>query len=134
MSNWNTGSTVSASDSITESCKEYRDLAAKLENITNRMSVLRDEILAEFPEQAGQQEMRVGNKLTVIVKRPERWNWDADLLDSIFDGSQELPAHIKKRFSVDKRKFQGLDDEQKRELLPALTRKPGPATVEVLED
>lgn len=135
MSSWNTGNMSStASEAIVEACKEYKELSLKIEKLSARMDVLKDEILSEFPEEAGQQEMRVGNKLTVIVKRAERWTWDADLLDSIFDGSQELPPHVKKRFSVDKRKFQGLDDTQKRELLPALTRKPGPALVEVLED
>ena len=99
MSSWNTGNMPStASEAIVEACKEYKELSLKVEKLSARMDVLKDEILSEFPEEAGQQEMRVGNKLTVIVKRAERWSWDADLLDSIFDGSQELPAHVKKIF------------------------------------
>ena len=83
-------------------------------------------------EEAGEQTM-TANNLTVTVSRPERWTWDSELIADLYPTDGEIPAHVTKRMTVDKRKFQGLDDEDKRVLLPALTRKPGAAKITVTE-
>lgn len=131
MSDWNTSDVP---DEMTKICEEWRTLAERKEAIENRMSVLGDKILAEFVEEAGEQTLPVGNKLTVTVSRPERWTWDSELIADLFPTDGEIPAHVTKRMTVDKRKFQGLDDEDKRVLLPALTRKPGAAKITVTEN
>lgn len=133
MSDWDTQN-PSANSDLAEACEEYRTLADRLDGIKNRMDVLADKILAEFPEMAGEQTLAVGNRMTVKVNRPERWTWDSDILDDLFPTTDSIPPHVNKRMTVDKRKFQALDDDEKRLLLPALTRKPGAAKIEVLEN
>ena len=131
MSDWSTSDTP---DEFTKICDEWRTLAERKEAIENRMSVLSDKILAEFVEQSGEQTQAVGNKLTVTVSRPERWTLDSELIADLYPTDGEVPAHVTKKMTVDKRKFQGLDDEDKRVLLPALTRKPGAAKITVTEN
>lgn len=130
MSDWNTGDKTHPMHQV---CEEWRTLAERKEAIENRMSVLHDIILAEFVEEAGEQTL-TANNLTVTVSRPERWTWDSELIADLYPTDGEIPAHVTKRMTVDKRKFQGLDDEDKRVLLPALTRKPGAAKITVTEN
>ena len=133
MSDWDTDPS-NQSSALREICEEYRTLAERKEQIDSRMSILADKILAEFVEQAGEQTMTVDNSITVTVNRPERWTWDSDIIEDLFPSDGEIPAHVTKRMTVDKRKFQGLDDDDKKILLPALTRKPGAAKITVTEN
>ena len=133
MSDWDTDN-VSTNSELSDICEEYATLQQRAESIKNRMEVLADKILAEFAEAAGEQTLQVGNKFAVTVNRPERWMWDNDILTDLFPTEDEIPPHVNKRMTVDKRKFQGLDDDDKRLLLPALTRKPGAAKITVTEN
>lgn len=133
MSDWDTQPITQPSDpALVAQAKEFADLTKRKEEIDARLEVLHDQILTAFTEEAGEQSLSLG-KLHVNVNRSERWTWDTELLDDIFAQSNNLPPHVKKRITVDKRKFQALDDDQRRELLPALTRKPGPAKITVKE-
>ena len=133
MSDWDTD-THSNNSELSEICEEFRTLSERAENIKARMDVLADKILAEFAEAAGEQTMAVGNSMTVTVNEPERWTWDNDILTELFPTEDSIPAHVNKRMTVDKRKFQGLGDSEKKVLLPALTRKPGAAKITVTEN
>jgi hypothetical protein len=134
MSDWDTQPITQPSDpALVAQAKEFADLSKRKEEIDARLEVLSDQILTAFTEEAGEQTIAVTNNLQVNVVRSERWTWDTELLDDIFAQSNSLPPHVKKRITVDKRKFQALDEDQRRELLPALTRKPGPAKITVKE-
>ena len=134
MSDWDTQPITAPSDpALASAAREFADLARRKEEIEARLSVLGDQILTAFTEEAGEQALPIDNTTTVVVNRSERWTWDTELLDDIFATSDNLPAHVQKKITVDKRKFQALDDDQKRELLPALTRKPGPAKITIKE-
>ena len=78
--------------------------------------------------------MTVGNTHTITINRPERWTWDSDIIEDLFPSDDEIPPHVTKRMTVDKRKFQGLDENDKKILIPALTRKPGAAKITVTEN
>ena len=81
------------------------------------------------PEEFGEQ-TRVYGKDVVTINRQERFHWDQDILEELFK-SGKLPAHIKKRLTVEKRTFQKLTEAEQKELQPALTRKPGPISVKL---
>ena len=133
MSDWDTDPS-NQSSALKDICEEYKLLAERKEQIDSRMAILSDKILAEFVEQAGEQTMTVGNTHTITVNRPERWNWDSDIIEDLFPSDSAIAPHVNKRMTVDKRKFQGLDDKDKKSLLPALTRKPGTAKITVTEN
>ena len=132
MSDWDTYQTAAPNSGLAEAAQEYQALTRQQEELQAKIEALHDKILAEFSEESGEQTM-VADHYAITVNRQERWTWDADMLDDLFGNQEELPTHVKKRLTVDKRRFQTLDDEDKRLLLPALTRKPGPAKISVKE-
>tara|TARA_R110000764_G_scaffold87422_3_gene168258 strand:+ start:2151 stop:2555 length:405 start_codon:yes stop_codon:yes gene_type:complete len=132
MSDWDTEE-KNQSSPLADIAEEYRVLVERKEQIESRMTVLSDKILSEFIETSGEQSLAVSNKLTIHINRPERWTWDSEIIADLYPSDGDSPPHITKKMSVDKRKFQGLEDEEKRILLPALTRKPGSAKISITE-
>jgi len=133
MSDWDTQTSVNTADPVLlAAVKEYAQITGTLSKLQDRHSALADTIAAQFPIQAGEQAIDVDG-MTVTCSRLERWKWDAEYLDDIFASSDILPEHVKKKLTVNKRLFQNLEDAEKKVLLPALTREPGPARVKVIE-
>ncbi len=134
MSDWDTAPAPinNSSPALVAAVTEYQRLAETLDQMKEQHEGLLETIAAEFPIMSGEQAIDV-NGMTVTCTRSERWTWDNELLEDLFASSDELPEHIKKRLTVNKRLFQFLEDEQKKALLPALTRTPGPAKVKVIK-
>lgn len=133
MSDWDTQTSVNTADpALLAAVKEYAQITGTLSKLQDRHSALADTIAAQFPIQSGEQAIDVDG-MTVTCSRLERWKWDAEYLDDIFRSSDILPDHVKKKLTVNKRLFQNLEDAEKKVLLPALTREPGPARVKVIE-
>lgn len=133
MSDWDTQASVNTADpALLAAVKEYAQITGTLSKLQDRHSALADTIAAQFPIQSGEQAIDVDG-MTVTCSRLERWKWDAEYLDDIFASSDILPDHVKKKLTVNKRLFQNLEDAEKKVLLPALTREPGPARVKVIE-
>lgn len=133
MSDWNAYRKVDERSEIAVAAEEYQKLMEQKERIAQRLDVLGDQLAAEFKEEPGEQIMRVGDNRIITCTRPERWSWDTDTLEAVLAASPSLPPYVKRSLSVDKRKFEALDDASKGALLPALTRKPGKATIKVQE-
>lgn len=108
-------------------------LNEQADRIRDRMEVLSEQLATNFLEESGDQHLRVGDNMLVICSRPERWSWDTETLEAIVAAKPDLPPHVKRTLSVDKRKFRALDETTQKELLPALTRKPGKAQIAVCE-
>ena len=133
MSDWDTNTPVNTADPVLlAAVKEYAQITGTLSKLQDRHSSLADTIAAQFPIQSGEQAIDVDG-MTVTCSRLERWKWDAEYLDDIFASSDILPDHVKKKLTVNKRLFQNLEDAEKKVLMPALTREPGPAKVKVIE-
>jgi len=133
MSDWDTNTPVNTTNpALVAAVKEYAQITSTLTKLQERHLSLADTIAAEFPIQSGEQAIDV-NGMTVTCSRLERWKWDAEYLDDIFASSDILPDHVKKKLTVNKRLFQNLEDAEKKVLMPALTREPGPAKVKVIE-
>ncbi len=109
---------------------EFRDFQERYDNLKLKLSELKDQLLTKVPEEIGDVIKDVGGvKLTVT--RPENFEWDADIMQEIFSSDEELPRHVTKRLVVYKKTFHKLSDEDQERLMPALTRKPGPAKLKV---
>ena len=109
---------------------EFRDFQERYDNIKEKLSSLKDQLLTKVPEEIGDVVKDCGG-IKLTVTRPENFEWDADIMQEIFSSDEELPKHITKRLVVYKKTFHKLSDEDKERLMPALTRKPGPAKLKV---
>ncbi len=110
--------------------EEYSQLVNQIEKLSSKADHLKMKIEAEFPADAGEFNKQVGAYM-VTLYRQERWTWDKEILETIFTSSTTLPDFVRRTYSIDKKKFKTLDEEQQKELLPALTRKGGPVKVSV---
>jgi hypothetical protein len=133
MSDWDAYKKVDSRSDIAVAAEEFQKLMEQKERIDERLEVLEIKLAAEFKEEVGEQIIRVGDTRIVTCTRTERWSWDTETLEAILAASPNLPSHVKRSLSVDKRKFEGLSDDDKKTLLPALTRKPGGAKIKVQE-
>lgn len=133
MSDWDSYRKVDSRSEIATAAEEFMRLTQEANKIRDRMEVLSDQIASNFQEESGDQYLRVGDNMLVTCTRSERWSWDTETLEAIVAAKPDLPPHVKRTLSVDKRKFRALADDIQKELLPALTRKPGNAQIKVSE-
>lgn len=119
-------------EELAKAIDTYIQTEAKIELLKHTLDDLKAQILAEFDEAAEEQHLKFG-KYQVTVTRSERWTWDSDAVEAmVADGT--LPEFVKKTFTVDKRKFVKQDSVVRDAYLHALTRKPGPANINVTTD
>ena len=104
MSDWDTTPAPinNSSPALVAAVTEYQRLAETLDQMKEQHEGLLETIAAEFPIMSGEQAIDV-NGMTVTCTRSERWTWDNELLEDLFASSDELPEHIKKRLTVNKR-------------------------------
>ncbi len=129
MSDWDDYEAASESREISRKVEEYETLVTKRDELNDQISLIEKQIISEFPEDFGEHSKIAGNKV-ITINRSERYEWNQDLLAKIYR-EEEIPTHIKRRLTVDKRVFSRLTDEEQAPLVPALTRKPGPVSIKV---
>jgi len=112
---------------------EFKKLMDDREIIEERIDALSFKLLDEVSEEPGEHVLKVGDTHVVHIRIPERYQWDQDQLRKILEDGNELPDFVRKTLSVDKRRFDALDDDERKKLLPALTRKPGKPSIKVHE-
>ena len=129
MSDWDDYEAASESREISRTVEEYENLVTQRDELNDQIGLLEKRIISEFPEDFGEHSKIAGNKV-ITINRSERYEWNQDLLAKIYR-EEEIPTHIKRRLTVDKRVFQRLTTEEQAPLVPALTRKPGPVSIKV---
>ena len=129
MSDWDDYEAASESREISRKVEEYETLVMKRDELNDQISLIERQIISEFPEDFGEHSKIAGNKV-ITINRSERYEWNQDLLAKIYR-EEEIPTHIKRRLTVDKRVFTRLTAEEQAPLVPALTRKPGPVSIKV---
>lgn len=129
MSDWDDYEAASESREISRKVEEYETLVMKRDELNDQISLIEKQIISEFPEDFGEHSKIAGNKV-ITINRSERYEWNQDLLAKIYR-EEEIPTHIKRRLTVDKRVFTRLTAEEQAPLVPALTRKPGPVSIKV---
>lgn len=129
MSDWDMLSSGSESRETSRMIEDYENLVSQRDELDDKIKRIEKQIIADFPEDFGEHSRVVGNKV-LTINRQERYTWNQDLLHKIYQ-DEEIPDHVKRRLTVDKRVFQRLDPEQQAPLLPALTRNPGPVSIKI---
>lgn len=103
---------------------------ADLEAAKTKVKQLTEDIARFAPEIAGEVHIH-GTIYSVTVKRAERFEWDSEVLSALYDGEAELPPHIKKKLSVDKKRYDRMTEEDRDALKSALTIKLSAPSIEV---
>lgn len=129
MSDWDMLSSGSESRETSRLIEDYENLVSQRDELDDKIKRIEKQIIADFPEDFGEHSRVVGNKV-LTINRQERYTWNQDLLHKIYQ-DEEIPDHVKRRLTVDKRVFQRLDPDQQAPLLPALTRNPGPVSIKI---
>lgn len=108
---------------------DLMEAAAVLEAAKARYKQLCETACLMVPEEPGSFLIDTPKHI-IRVSRPEKYEWDEELLERMFGGSP-YPVFVMRRLSIPKNKFDALPEADQKALHPALTRKPGAATVKV---
>ena len=131
MSDWDAYD--SADDTtLSGQAERFKHLQELKEKCEDEMEGLKDKILESFSKEAGEQSLKTGSNL-VTVRIQDRWEWDQDLMSDLYSEVDELPVHVSKRLTINKRKFNSLTDDEQKEVLPCLTRKQGTISIKITE-
>ena len=130
MSDWDAyDPPQSVNDAFAKVLEDYLERTNEAEQLAEQISVLKDQILFTVPEEIGEQVMEAGSYM-VTVNRNELWKWDADAVEAMI-ADQTIPPHVTRKYSIDKKRFQQLDDKEQATYMHALTRKPGAPRIAV---
>ena len=116
-------------DEYAEQYKKYHD---QLEKIKVSLEYLKEQILAEFSEDADDIELHLEDEGHLKITTPVKYDWDKSMLSEMFQGS-ELPECVSTNFTVSKRLYDAADVEVKQKLRRALTIKRGTTTIKVMK-
>jgi hypothetical protein len=100
----------------------FTDAKEKLKNVV--------EDLARFAPEVSGEVIIETDKFRIVVTRGETYGWDADILEQLYE-QPEVPAHIKRKLTVDKKRYDQLPEDEQKLLRPALTIRVGKPKIEV---
>jgi hypothetical protein len=129
---WSEDQDVSPKSTTALMAKRYREIEYEQKKLKAERDSIENELLGLFPQEFGEQS-KVFDGVRITVETAERFDWDTEILENIFASSDALPDYVKKRLLVDKRAFAKLNEETRRVLLPALTRKLGTTKLTVTD-
>ena len=113
--------------------KEYKHHYDVLVGIKDRLDYLKEQMLAEFPEGAGEYDIPLDTGGRLKITAAEKYEWDTRMLEEMFSDGQVKPDCVSSKFSVTKRLYDSSDSDTKAKLRKALTIKRGSSTVKVLK-
>lgn len=127
MSHWtaekNGGVWDVESDDFSVAVKELAAASEQLDEAKKKLDSAEDEIrslASRVAEDAHSDIVMRGYGYDVQVKRRTQYRWDSAKLEDIFAQSNNLPSHVKKNLSVERRVFDRLSKSEQDELRSAL--------------
>ncbi len=105
------------------------DLRSQVELAKAKIDELEDAIAYMTEDEPGEVLIE-GAQYDMFVERSELWKWDADIVEAQLP-TLALPDFVKAKYTIDKKKFQGLTVHDQAPFLPALTRKPGSPKIKI---
>ena len=130
METWEDFEKASEQGGLAKIAEDFKSVSKQIEDLEEKRDKLKNQIEAEFSQDMGEQNKQAGSYL-ITINRQERWSWDKEVLVEIYQSPDAMPDFIKKTYSIDRRKWKTLSDEEQGKLLPALTRKPGATKIVV---
>ena len=130
MSDWDNFEAASAAAPKTALAEALLAAKARLEEAEGEYKRLCDEAISKVSDDFGDHVIDSPDAV-ITVSRGCRYEWDQEILTSLFASGVRMPDFVKKHLAVDKRRFDRMSEEDRAPLLPALTRKPGTVSVKV---
>lgn len=113
--------------------KEYKEKYDVLVGIKDRLDYLKEQMLAEFPEEHGEFDIHLDTGGRLKITSSAKYEWDTRMLEEMFSDNREKPDCVSNKFSVSKRLYDSSDYDTKAQLRNALTIKRGTSTIKVLK-
>lgn len=123
---------MSRQERLDKYASEYKTINNELEKNKGKLEYLREQILAEYPEDYGEIEIPFEDEGRLKITAPLKYSWDKSTLSEMFS-SGGLPECVSTNFTVSKRLYDAADVEVKQKLSKALTIKCGTPTVKVMK-
>lgn len=117
-------------DRLRQHATQYADTLAKLEHLKDNIDYLKEILLSDLPQEAGDYPVEMDDGRTLMIKIPEKWTWDKKLLKDTYEVSG-LPECVSQSFLVDRKKYEAAPDNVREVLRKALTIQCGSPTIKV---
>jgi hypothetical protein len=108
--------------------QDYALAEAKLQQAKDEMKPIRAALLAMFPSDAGEYEMKAG-KWVLSVDIPDKVVWNADELAAHYGAS--VPPYVKRNFYITETDFKRLPTEEREQLAGARDFKTGTPRIDL---
>tara|TARA_B100000035_G_scaffold315368_1_gene335552 strand:+ start:2291 stop:2713 length:423 start_codon:yes stop_codon:yes gene_type:complete len=115
-----------------ETASRYAELSSELESIKETLNYYKEILCADLPEEPGEYTVDIADNKQVVVKKPEKWEWDKAKLSSLYP-QNATPDCVSTSYTVARVKFEAAPEEVKSVLKQALTIKVGLPTIKVIE-
>ena len=116
---------------LKEAAAKLSQSLSDLEILKERIDMEKGKLLAELPEEIGEYEIAYSNSNSLVIKIPEKYEWDKKKLEELFPDGSNRPTCIAVNFTVNKRQFDTSDSDVQSQLGEALTIKMGLPTFKV---
>lgn len=113
-----------------ETASRYAELSSQVEAIKETLSYYKEILLADLPEEPGEYSVNIADDKQVVVKLPEKWEWDKAKLSALYPNNA-TPDCVSTSYTVARAKFEAAPEEVKSVLKQALTIKCGTPTIKV---
>jgi len=117
-------------DRLKDHAVQYVEAIAKIEHLKATTDYLKEILLSDLPEEAGEYPIEMDDGRTLMIKIPEKWSWDKKLLKETYEVAG-LPECVNQSFLVDRKKYEAAPDSVKEVLRKALTIECGSPTIKV---
>ena len=116
---------------LKEAAANLSQSLSDLELIKERIDKHKGVLLAELPEEIGEYEIAYSNTNSLVIKIPEKYEWDKKKLEGLFPDGSKRPTCVTVNFTINKRQFDTSDSDVQSQLGEALTIKMGLPTFKV---
>lgn len=126
---WDSYETREHDEDLDKQAERFLALSEAKKRLEEELDLLAATLAANVPEDPGDHGLDTKNYV-VTVRRSERWEWDSEALASMFV-TTALPSYVRTKYMIAKRDFKRLPEAEQKELIRALTRRPGSARITV---
>ena len=110
---------------LKEAAAKLSQSLSDLDELKERIDKEKGQLLAELPEDIGEYEIAYSNSHSLVIKIPEKYEWDKKVLEDLFPAGSKRPTCVAVNFTINKRQFDASDSDVQSQLSDALTIKMG---------
>ncbi|CAB4159159.1 hypothetical protein UFOVP706_62 [uncultured Caudovirales phage] len=113
-------------------CEIYLQVVQAAKTLDAQRKLIEQRICEKHQPTIGEIHETVG-AYDITIAWPERYDWDEEKLAETFASAPNLPAFVDQTFKINKRAFDRADQAEQDLVRPALTRKPGTRSIDIVK-